>query len=630
MKQGLLITLLLVLALPFLVACGTPATAQQAEPTPTPLPPDPALERPTYTVQRGTIERPLDITGRVTPIDLVRLSFKVEGRVVKLNARRGDAVKAGAVLAELEQEEALDALRQAENALAQAQRDLQNAQAQQTLQVQQAELGLTQAQQDAARAQQDKAGQVQQAQSTVAQAQQTLDEAAQQHADQVKQAELALERARAALARLSPGGADDQVKLALDALAKAQQDAEATKTAASTTKTEAEAAVLAAGAAVQAAQHEYTKAFWNNNWVEQYGTDPSQPTTPDPVTGEAVPNELTDAQKAEYKQALVTAQRALEAAERNVEAAKRTLELARQAEIDQNALADKAVAEAQAALDKIWEGPVAGDAQIAAAQQAVQDAELALAAAKRQPLDRSGVQSAQLALEQARRAAGSSGTAIQNAELGVEAAQQGSFNAQQTAVEEAQYGLEKARKDVDAGRIIASQDGQVIAVGIGEGDTAEAFEPLVEIADPSRLEIGAELSAEQMRQLAEGQPATISLLARPDVLMPATIRRLPAPYGAGGSGAVQEQDKSTRFEISDLRGQSLTAGGVAKIRIVLEKKENVLWLPPEAIRSFEGRRFVVVKQGERERRAPVRIGIETPERVEILEGVKPNDVVIGQ
>jgi len=69
---------------------------------------------------------------------------------------------------------------------------------------------------------------------------------------------------------------------------------------------------------------------------------------------------------------------------------------------------------------------------------------------------------------------------------------------------------------------------------------------------------------------------------------------------------------------------------VAKIKIVLEKKDNVLWLPPEAIRSFEGRRFVVVKEGDRERRAPIRIGIETPERVEILEGVEQGDVVIGQ
>jgi len=192
-----------------------------------------------------------------------------------------------------------------------------------------------------------------------------------------------------------------------------------------------------------------------------------------------------------------------------------------------------------AAIGCVWhtgDGPAGrADAYAAAAGSGARASDLHRAArhdraAARDHRPCHGVQGAQLALEQARRAAATGTTAVQSAELGVEAARQGSFNVQQTAVEEAQYALKKARKNVDAGRIIATQDGQVIAVAIGEGDTAEAFEPLVEIADPSRLEIGAELSAEHMRQLAEGQPATISLLARPDVLMPATIRRMPAPF----------------------------------------------------------------------------------------------------
>ena len=60
---------------------------------------------------------------------------------------------------------------------------------------------------------------------------------------------------------------------------------------------------------------------------------------------------------------------------------------------------------------------------------------------------------------------------------------------------------------------------------------------------------------------------------------------------------------------------------------MLEHKDNVLWLPPEAVRSFEGRRFVVVRQGERERRVTVKIGIETEDKLEILEGLKEGDVM---
>ena len=56
----------------------------------------------------------------------------------------------------------------------------------------------------------------------------------------------------------------------------------------------------------------------------------------------------------------------------------------------------------------------------------------------------------------------------------------------------------------------------------------------------------------------------------------------------------------------------------------------LLWLPPEAVRAFEGRRFVVVRTGDRERRVTLKTGIETDEKIEILEGVKEGDVVVGQ
>jgi multidrug efflux pump subunit AcrA (membrane-fusion protein) len=75
---------------------------------------------------------------------------------------------------------------------------------------------------------------------------------------------------------------------------------------------------------------------------------------------------------------------------------------------------------------------------------------------------------------------------------------------------------------------------------------------------------------------------------------------------------------------------------VAKIRIVLQSKQNVLLLPPDAIRSFEGRQFVNVRTGDRESRVPIRTGIKTQDRVEILESdksvdrLKEGDIVVGQ
>jgi HlyD family secretion protein len=536
-KASLLLVILALL--PLLAACGgTPAaTAQQEPPTPTPLPPDPALERPTYKVQRGTIERVLEVNGRITPVDLVRLAFHTEGRVNTVNVKRGDTVKAGDVLAELQQDEALDDLREAEDALVQAQRDLADAQ--------------------------------------------------KAHAKEVKQAELALENAQEDLKRLLPGGDDDPIRKAQQALEQAQREAKKAGDTGSEAKTNAEYALLKAGETVQDKQKAYSKAWWDWDWVQKYGTHPTEKELVPGSTDRYRHRKLTDQEKEGFKDALSQAERDLREAERGVTQAERDLDEARQAEIDGNGDASTKVQDAQRDLDRLLSGK--GNKELIDARRAVDDA--------------------QLSLDEAR---------------------QKSFNSQQKAIDTAQRAVDKARKKVEDGRVIAPQAGEVLALSIGEGDTVEAFNPVVEIADPSKLEIAVELGAEQMRQLAEGQPAEVSLLSRPDVIMPSVIRLMPAPYGSGGSGAVQEQDPTTRIQVQDAKGQELVPGSVAKIRIVLESKKDVLWLPPDAVRAFEGRRFVVVRDGDRESRAPVKVGIETDERVEILEGVKEGDVIVGQ
>ena len=81
------------------------------------------LERSTYTVKRQTIERAIEVTGRATPVDMVRLAFRREGRVEHLFFQRGDTVKEGDVIAELQQTEAIDDLERAKVDLVQAKRD---------------------------------------------------------------------------------------------------------------------------------------------------------------------------------------------------------------------------------------------------------------------------------------------------------------------------------------------------------------------------------------------------------------------------------------------------------------------------------------------------------------------------
>lgn len=521
-------------------ACGAPATAQTEEPTPTPLPPAPEIERPTFTVKRGIIENPLEVGGRVSPVDLKALAFQRSGVVATVNADRGGKVKAGDVLAELQQDEELQALRDAEDGVVQAQRDLESAQRQRDKRIQSAKLDL--------------------------------------------------QDAKDALQRVLPGGPDDPIRKAQKEVETLRRAAEDTGATGSEGKTNAEYTLLKATEALSDTQKKVSEAYWNADWAQKYHTDPLQPYIEETNSDGRVvrkPNKIDDKKVEEYQQQYVQSQRDLREAERAIEQAQRALDKARQTEITGNDDANDKIAEAERTLNDMISGK--GNKELIAAQKQVQTARLAL-----------------------------------------EEAQAETLNTALKAVETAKRAAERAQKKVDDGRIVAPQNGEIISVSIGPGDTAEANNFVIEIADTSKLEVGAELSTEQMRQLQEGQPAEITLLSRPDVAMPGFIRQLPEPYGSGSSGNVQSKDRRTLFEISDFKGQELKSGQNVKIRIVLERKENALWLPPDAVRSFEGRRFVIVRTDKGDRRQTVKVGIETEDQVELLEGVNEGDTIVGQ
>jgi len=491
-------------------ASSTPAAAV---PTPTLAPADPALEQQTYTVQRGSIERVLDVTGRVTPVDLVRLSFATGGRVAELRVARGDNVMAGDVLAALNQEEAVEALQQAELAVSSAERDLQAAQSEQTI--------------------------------------------------RAEQARLRLAAARETLQRLLAGPTMQERQQAQDAVTDATRALEEARRTTATAKADAEAALADAADAVVAAQEVYSDAYWA---AQQSGDGPN---------GQFA------------AEALQAAERELQAAERDRERAQRAFDDARRAEVAQVQAAEDAFARAQRALAQLTEVDPTS-AELATARQAVAAAE-----------------------------------------LDVRAAGQTSFAREQNALDAARLGREQAQRAVAAGQIVAPQDGEIVALAIRPGDTVEAFAPAIELANPGALEVAVELTDEQRLLLVEGQPAEVTLLARPDLPLPALIRRLPV----GGSGVVQGEDRTTRVEITDLRGLTLEADAVAQVRVVLERKPDALLLPPEAVRTFEGRQFVVVRTndgaGIREQRVAVRLGITTDTAVELLSGVSEGDVVVG-
>ena len=187
-------------------------------------------------------------------------------------------------------------------------------------------------------------------------------------------------------------------------------------------------------------------------------------------------------------------------------------------------------------------------------------------------------------------------------------------------------------------QITSPMDGKVLSMSILEGQEAKAFNPMITVGDDSTLEVGATLTSTQMQNLTEGLPATIELPNRPGQKLSGKLRSLPYPYGTGGSAqsgsnaeaAGKSTDTTSRVSLDDPSiMKTFRLGELVQVTVIQESHQNVLWLPPQAIRTFEGRNFVVVQTDGLPRRVDVKLGIKNEEKVEILDGLQEGQVVIA-
>lgn len=198
----------------------------------------------------------------------------------------------------------------------------------------------------------------------------------------------------------------------------------------------------------------------------------------------------------------------------------------------------------------------------------------------------------------------------------------------ESRVADAEARLAIARKAMEAVELRAPFDGQILSIGVAPGTQVSAFQAVLTLADPSELEVVVNPTPEEASEIGVGQAAAVQLANRPGKDLAGRVRQVPFKASSGENDLLG-QDQTARIVLED-PGVSLTLGEAATVVIQLERRENVLWLPPAALRTFQGRDFVLIQDGEIQRRADVLLGLRSTDRVEILEGLRAGQVVIGQ
>lgn len=195
-------------------------------------------------------------------------------------------------------------------------------------------------------------------------------------------------------------------------------------------------------------------------------------------------------------------------------------------------------------------------------------------------------------------------------------------------VAQAQLQVDRSRNQIAQSTLVAPISGTVTAVNFAEGDSVAAGETVLVISDLNQVEVQVPLLDRELQELSEGMIAFGTIPSRPETSLPMTVRQLPYPYGTGAQG--NEADRFVRISFDDpAQVAELSIGERIEVAILLERHDDVLWLPPAAIREFNGRLFVVVQEGESQKRIDVKIGLQNENQIEIVSGVSEGQMVVG-
>jgi HlyD family secretion protein len=182
-------------------------------------------------------------------------------------------------------------------------------------------------------------------------------------------------------------------------------------------------------------------------------------------------------------------------------------------------------------------------------------------------------------------------------------------------------------------QITAPYDGVILRVTFQEGKQVTAFNPAIEIGDPSELVIRSQPDSKLEPVMDRDTQVWMSFSSQAGQNY--QIKFLPdfVPFSALEADAQQvfTQDWMYFSVPGELSKDKLELGATVELTVIIGHRENVLLLPPAAIRNYRGLSFVIVQDGERRRRVEIsKVGLQTDQRWEIEADLQPGDKIIGQ
>jgi multidrug efflux pump subunit AcrA (membrane-fusion protein) len=181
-----------------------------------------------------------------------------------------------------------------------------------------------------------------------------------------------------------------------------------------------------------------------------------------------------------------------------------------------------------------------------------------------------------------------------------------------------QLQIQQIQDQIIQSSLFAPIDGEVLEITIQPGDSVQAYSAVITIGRSEPKEAVASIPIGDAQRLSIGLVGICQVLNMPETAVQCAVRQIPL--------SASDADQTTRVAASL---DNVPAGQLIEITMPVDVRENVLWLPPAAIRTFQNRTFVVIQTADGPRSVDVLLGLETDERVEIISGVNEGDIVEG-
>ncbi len=275
---------------------------------------------------------------------------------------------------------------------------------------------------------------------------------------------------------------------------------------------------------------------------------------------------------------------------------------------------EAALKRAQADYDKIaWAGDVGSTSQAAALQSATIAYESALAGYNL-GTNPSDAQLAPLMLQLAQ--------AKLNLALRIEPFRQVDFDQAEAGIAQAEAALELANLQLDETIVTAPFDGVIDNLNIIEGSMVNQQTPLVTIIS-NNLEVQVDIQESRISQIEPGQASSLQVTAYPGQDFPGVVTNI--------STSADPDTRTFAVKVTPAKGSELLRSGMfADTSILAQENQNTTLVPREAIiQGDDGQPSVfAINDNNVAEHRPVTTGLFDETNIEILSGLKPDDVVV--